>query len=183
MNSKFGLEFLTPARHGTPDASSPFDISLLRDPTLNKGTAFTEEEREALGLRGQEEQMRRVLGNLRRKSSDLERYVFMIALQDRKEALFYRVVLDHLEEMMPIIYTPTVGLACQEYGHIFRRPIRPSRPCFPTLSIAFAKRLLFLPINTLAPEIFDSAKRIRQFLATGRSRKWGIIFQRHENTD
>ena len=130
MNSKSGLGFLTPAHHDTSDASLPFGISLLRDPTLNKGTAFTEEERQALGLRGllpprvhtQEEQMRRVLGNFHRKSSDLERYIFMIALQDRNEALFYRVVLDHLEEMMPIIYTPTVGLACQEYGHIFRRP-------------------------------------------------------------
>jgi len=130
MNSKYGLEFLTPAPHGTPDASSPFGISLLHDPTLNKGTAFTEEEREALGLRGllpprvhtQEEQIQRVLGNFHRKPSDLERYIFMIALQDRNEALFYRVVLDHLEEIMPIIYTPTVGLACQKYGHIFRRP-------------------------------------------------------------
>jgi malate dehydrogenase (oxaloacetate-decarboxylating)(NADP+) len=124
MNSKCGLEFLTPAQHGTPDASSPFGISLLHDPTLNKGTAFTEEEREALGLRGllpprvhtQEEQIQRVLGNFHRKPSDLERYIFMIALQDRNEALFYRVVLDHLEEIMPIIYTPTVGLACQKYG-------------------------------------------------------------------
>jgi malate dehydrogenase (oxaloacetate-decarboxylating)(NADP+) len=127
---KNGLEFPTPAHHGTPNASSPFGISLLRDPTLNKGTAFTEEEREALGLRGllpprvhtQEEQVRRVLGNFHGKPSDLERYIFVIALQDRNEALFYRVVLDHLEEMMPIIYTPTVGLACQKYGHIFRRP-------------------------------------------------------------
>lgn len=98
MNSKNGLEFPTPAHLGTPDASSPFGISLLRDPTLNKGTAFTEEEREALGLRGllpprvhtQEEQMRRVLGNFHRKPSDLERYIFMIALQDRNEALFYQ---------------------------------------------------------------------------------------------
>ena len=60
-----------------------------------------------------------MLGNFHRKPSDLERYIFMIALQDRNEALFYRVVLDHLEEMMPIIYTPTVGLACQQYGQSF----------------------------------------------------------------
>ncbi|MFZ0711050.1 MAG: NAD-dependent malic enzyme [Terrimicrobiaceae bacterium] len=119
-----------PTQRDAPDPSLPFGISLLHDPTLNKGTAFTEEEREALGLRGLlpprvhtvEEQVERVLGNFHRKSSDLERYVFMIGLQDRNEALFYRVVLDHLEEMMPIIYTPTVGRACQEYGHIFRRP-------------------------------------------------------------
>jgi malate dehydrogenase (oxaloacetate-decarboxylating)(NADP+) len=130
MNPKSGVAFPMPANRGTAEAPLPFGISLLHDPTLNKGTAFTEEEREALGLRGllpprvhtQEEQIQRVLGNFHRKSSDLERYVFMIGLQDRNEALFYRVVLDHLEEMMPIIYTPTVGLACQEYGHIFRRP-------------------------------------------------------------
>ena len=103
---------------------------LLHDPILNKGTAFTEEERDALSLRGllpprvlsQEEQVSRVLGNLREKSSDLEKYVSLIALQDRNETLFCRVVLDHLEEMMPIIYTPTVGRACQQYGQIFRRP-------------------------------------------------------------
>ena len=124
------MEFPTPAHRGTPYASSPFGISLLHDPTLNKGTAFTEEEREALGLRGllprewhtQEEQIRRVLGNIRGKSTDLERYIFMIGLQDRNETLFYRLALDRLEEMMPVIYTPTVGLACQKYGHIFRRP-------------------------------------------------------------
>jgi malic enzyme len=129
MNSKCGLEFLTPAHHGTLDASSPFGISLLRDPTLNKGTAFTEEEREALGLRGllpprvhtQEEQMQRVLGNFHRKSSDLERYIFMIALQDRNEHLFYRVLCDHLEEFMPIVYTPTVGLATRRFSAVFRR--------------------------------------------------------------
>lgn len=105
-------------------------MALLQNFVLNKGTAFTEEERDALGLRGllpphvssQEEQVMRVMGNYRKKPSDLERYVQMIALQDRNEVLFYRVVMDHIEEMMPIIYTPTVGQACQEYGHIFRRP-------------------------------------------------------------
>jgi len=89
-----------------------------------------EEERDELGLRGLlpprvhslKEQMLRVVANVRKKSSDLERYIFMMGLQNRNETLFYRTILDHLEEMMPIIYTPTVGLACQEYGHIFRRP-------------------------------------------------------------
>lgn len=108
----------------------PTGIDLLHNPTLNKGTAFTEQERDALGLRGllpprvhsHEEQIARVLGNVRQKSSALEKYIFMIGLQERNETLFYRIVLDHLEEMMPIIYTPTVGRACQDYGHIFRRP-------------------------------------------------------------
>ena len=105
-------------------------VKLLHDPILNKGTAFTEEERDALGLRGllpphvcsQDTQVMRVMDNLRRKSTDLERYIQLIGLQDRNETLFYRVVLEHLKEMLPLVYTPTVGKACQLYGHIFRRP-------------------------------------------------------------
>ena len=108
----------------------PTGAALLRDPALNKGSSFTEEEREVLGLRGllpavvqsMEVQVLRVLENFRRKSNDIEKYLFMIGLQDRNKTLFYRVVIDYIEEMMPIIYTPTVGQACQEYGHIFRRP-------------------------------------------------------------
>jgi malate dehydrogenase (oxaloacetate-decarboxylating)(NADP+) len=105
-------------------------MDLLQAPILNKGTAFTEAERDALGLRGllpprvstQEKQAMRVLENLQRKSSDIEKYIYLLSLQDRQEGLFYRVVMDNLDDMMPIIYTPTVGQGCQEYGHIFRRP-------------------------------------------------------------
>jgi malate dehydrogenase (oxaloacetate-decarboxylating)(NADP+) len=110
--------------------SRTYGTGLLHDPTLNKGTAFTEAERDLFGLRGllppnvqtMENQVARVLENLRKKSNDLEKYVFLISLQDRNETLFYRVVLQNIEEMMPLIYTPTVGQACQLHGHIFRRP-------------------------------------------------------------
>jgi malate dehydrogenase (oxaloacetate-decarboxylating)(NADP+) len=105
-------------------------LALVQDPTRNKGTAFTEAERDALGLRGLlparvariEEQVERVVGQLARKPNAIEKYIYLTALQDRNETLFYRVVVDRLEELMPILYTPTVGQACQEYGHIFRRP-------------------------------------------------------------
>ena len=105
-------------------------MALLQDPRFNKGLGFTAEERGALGLRGllpphvntQDEQVQRVMFNFHKKPNDLEKYVHLIALQDRNETLFYRVIMQHVEEMMPIIYTPTVGRACQEYGHIFRRP-------------------------------------------------------------
>ena len=105
-------------------------IDWLHNPIFNKGTAFTEEERDALGLRGLlpphvqsiEQQARRVMDNFHSKPDDLERYIQIAGLQDRNETLFYRVVMDNLEELMPIIYTPTVGRACQEFGHIFRRP-------------------------------------------------------------
>lgn len=103
---------------------------LLDTPIFNKGSAFPEEERYELGLLGllpfhastMEEQLVRAYENFKSKDSDLERYVFLTALQDRNETLFYRLVLDHITEMMPIVYTPTVGLGCQRYSHVFRRP-------------------------------------------------------------
>ena len=108
----------------------PRGVALLREPTLNKGTSFTAAERAALGLHGllpprvmtQEGQVARILENFRRLANPLDKYIMLEALQDRNETLFYRVITDYPDEMMPIIYTPTVGLACQEFGHIFRRP-------------------------------------------------------------
>lgn len=108
----------------------PHGAALLTNPLFNKGTAFTARERDSLGLLGLlpprvftiEEQLQRVLGNLRRKTDPLEKYIFLTTLQNRNETLFYRLLLDHVEELMPLIYTPTVGQACLEYGAIFRRP-------------------------------------------------------------
>jgi malic enzyme len=103
--------------------------ALLRHPMYNKGTAFYAEERASLGLSGllpdavmtMEQQARRFYDNVLRKGDPLEKYIGLAALQDRNETLFYRVLLDHLEEFLPIVYTPTVGRACQEFSHIFRR--------------------------------------------------------------
>jgi malate dehydrogenase (oxaloacetate-decarboxylating)(NADP+) len=120
-----------PVRAGsrsTPD--TPRGMALLRDPLLNRGTAFTEQERDALGLRGFlpacvlsiEAQAERVLINLRSLPNALEKYVALNALHDRNETLFFRVVCDNIDEIQPLIYTPTVGLACQRFGLIFQRP-------------------------------------------------------------
>src|SRR5687767_6104295 len=103
---------------------------LLDDPLLNKGSAFSEIERSELGLLGLlplhtstiEEQLARVYENYQRKDNDIERYVFLTALQDRNETLFYALLQQHVTEMMPIIYTPTVGEGCRQYSHFFRRP-------------------------------------------------------------
>jgi malate dehydrogenase (oxaloacetate-decarboxylating)(NADP+) len=108
----------------------PRGNTLLRDPTLNKGTAFSEQERDVLGLRGllpphvatQDEQVARVLENFRRLQTPLSKYIMLSGLLDRNEALYFRVVMDYADEMLPVIYTPTVGLACQQFGHIYRRP-------------------------------------------------------------
>ena len=103
---------------------------LLDNPLLNKGSAFSQDERREFGLLGLlplhsstlEEQLARTYENYQRKETDLERYVFLTALQDRNETLFYRLLLEHTSEMTPIIYTPTVGEGCRQYSHVFRRP-------------------------------------------------------------
>jgi len=107
-----------------------YGIEVMRDPMLNKGMAFTLGERQLLGVHGllppalhtQELQVKHTMENFYRWDNDLDRYIFMIGLQDRNEKLFYRVIAENIELMMPIIYTPTVGLACQKYGMVFRKP-------------------------------------------------------------
>ncbi|MBM4060579.1 MAG: NAD-dependent malic enzyme [Planctomycetes bacterium] len=104
-------------------------IDYLHDPRLNKGTGFTDAERDALGLRGllpprvltQREQVSRILESFRSKPTPLEKYIYLASLMDRNEHLFYRTVIDNIEETMPIVYTPTVGEACQKFAHIYRR--------------------------------------------------------------
>ncbi len=103
---------------------------ILSDPLLNKGAAFTEEERSELGLFGLlpmgvstiEAQVQRALESYRRKQDDLEKYLFLLGLLNRNETLFYRLLTENLDEMVPIVYTPTVGQACQMMSHIMRRP-------------------------------------------------------------
>ena len=104
-------------------------LDLIRDPMLNKGTAFSEKEREEFNLYGLVpphistfgEQIKRVTENYRRKDTDLGKYIFLEALHDRNEILYYALLLRNLEELTPIVYTPTVGTACQQFGHLFRR--------------------------------------------------------------
>ncbi len=103
---------------------------LLNDPIRNRGTGFSQAERQAFGLRGLlppavetlEDQVARVFEQITSKPTALESYIFLMALQDQNETLFYRAILDHIDSAMPIIYTPTVGEAALQYGAIFRRP-------------------------------------------------------------
>jgi malate dehydrogenase (oxaloacetate-decarboxylating) len=121
VDPRTGARFLAVSRRGA---------ILKDDPLLNKGTCFTPAERDALGLRGiippavstPAEQADRAYENFLRAGDDVGKYLFLAALQDRNETLFYRLVVDHLDEMVPIIYTPTVGAVCERYSHIYRRP-------------------------------------------------------------
>lgn len=105
--------------------------AVVNDPQLNKGTAFSEDERRALGIDGLlpgsyqtlEGQVARVRGQYDLKTTDLERHIFLRALQDTNEVLFYAFLTEHLEQLLPIVYTPTVGDACREFSHIYRRPL------------------------------------------------------------
>ena len=103
--------------------------ALLHNASHNKSTAFTDEERGHLKLRGllpatvgtMATQLDRVLTNMRRKQSDIEKYIFLSALQERNERLFYQLIIENIQEIMPLIYTPTVGQACKEFANIFRQ--------------------------------------------------------------
>ncbi|XP_029386938.1 NADP-dependent malic enzyme, mitochondrial isoform X2 [Mus pahari] len=105
-----------------------YDVT--RNPHLNKGMAFTLEERLQLGIHGlippcflsQDVQLLRIMRYYENQQSDLDKYIILMTLQDRNEKLFYRVLTSDVEKFMPIVYTPTVGLACQHYGLTFRRP-------------------------------------------------------------
>ena len=117
-----------------PSATDPLSVTerglqILNDPNLNKGTSYSDEERETLGLKGllppfrsdMEEQVQRVMENYWRHTDPLDKYTFLIGLADRNITLFYRVLMENLLEMTPVMYTPTVGYACQQFGHIYRK--------------------------------------------------------------
>lgn len=113
----------------TVASDQPRGVSVLNNPIVNRGTAFSEDERSLLGLHGLlpprieslDEQVARAYEAWRRKNDDLERHIYLRALQDTNEVLFYRLLLDHIEEMTPFVYTPVVAAACQQFSHIYRR--------------------------------------------------------------
>lgn len=121
-------------KYQVPSTTDPVHVSargleILNNPRLNKGTSFTPGERESLGLKGllppfrsdMEEQVQRVMENYWRHTDPMDKYTFLIGLADRNETLFYRVLMENLLEMTPVMYTPTVGYACQQFGHIYRK--------------------------------------------------------------
>ncbi|RDX69637.1 NADP-dependent malic enzyme, chloroplastic, partial [Mucuna pruriens] len=118
-------QFVTPW-----SASVASGYTLLRDPHFNKGLAFSEKERDAHYLRGllppsvipQETQVKKMIQHVRQYQVPLQKYMAMMDLQERNERLFYKLLIDHVEELLPVVYTPTVGEACQKYGSIFMRP-------------------------------------------------------------
>jgi malate dehydrogenase (oxaloacetate-decarboxylating) len=121
---------LTPTADGVVARIHARGSAVLASPTINRGTAFTIEEREALELTGRlptavstlDGQVRRVYGQYRAQADDLRRWVYLANLRDRNEVLFYRLLCEHIAEMLPVVYTPTVGLAIERFSHEFRRP-------------------------------------------------------------
>ncbi|EYC12301.1 hypothetical protein Y032_0048g1717 [Ancylostoma ceylanicum] len=121
LHKLYRPERITPLKRG---------LELLKTPSLNKGMAFSLYERQYLGIHGllppafmtSEQQAYRVMTKLREQPNDLAKYIQLDSLQDRNEKLFYRVLCDNIKELMPIVYTPTVGQACQKFGFIYRNP-------------------------------------------------------------
>src|SRR5262249_16058658 len=119
----------TPEIAGANSVDGKRGIDILHDPTINKATAYTEAERQALGLVGlapevtesEDLKLQRVLRHLGHKTTDLDRYIYLINLLDNDETLFYRTVMSDPARFLPIVYDPTIGEACLKFGHIYRR--------------------------------------------------------------